>query len=455
MGSQRSTQWAFLCEFSLEEHLPQDHLIRVIDRFVDLGDIRNQLNPFYSLFGRHSIDPELLIRMLLVEYCFGIRSERRLLDEVHLNLACSWFCRRVLSDWVPDHSIFSKNRHGRFRDSDLFRHLFGIVLARCIAEGLVGRMAFGADASIIKAEASRYTKAKIETWNVPELITRAAQEYLDRLDDAAFGSATPVQPKTISPSDPAARFTGANGDRAFFAYSTNYLVDLDNAVIVDVQATAPVRQAEVGAVRDMLIRTAERFDLHPDKLAADTAYGSAEMPGWLFKGQGIAPHIPVMDKSERNDGAFPATAFAFDSDANEYTCPGGKKLKKYWRTMTKERSGLCKDGTYRYYARKTDCSACALKSKCTPNQAIRKIARHVHEDARERAREIARTEDYITSGYARKKVEMLFAHLKLMLKFDRLRLRGPNGAKDEFHLAAIAQNLRKLAKLVPHVPQIA
>lgn len=261
-----------------------------------------------------------------------------------------------------------------------------------------------------------------------------------------------MQPKTISPSDPAARFTGANGDRAFFAYSTNYLVDLDNAVIVDVQATAPVRQAEAGAVRDMLIRTAERFDLHPDKLAADTAYGSAEMLGWLVKEQGIAPHIPVMDRSERKDGAFPTTAFAFDPDANEYTCPGGKKLKKYWRTMTKERSGLCNDGTYRYYARKTDCSTCALKSKCTPNQEIRKIARHVHEDAR--AREIARTEDYMTSVHARKKVEMLFAHLKRLLRLDRLRLRSPNGAKAEFHLAAIAQNLRKLAMLVPQVPQI-
>ncbi len=455
MGSRQSGQRAFLYEFSLEEHVPHDHLIRAIDRFVELGDIRNHLAPFYSMTGRPSIDPELMIRMLLVGYCFGIRSERRLCDEVHLNLAYRWFCRLELNDRVPDHSTFSKNRHGRFRDSDLFRHLFESVLARCIAEGLVGGTAFGADASIIKAEASRYTKADFETWSVPEKITRAAQEYLDTLDDAAFGSATPVQPKTISPSDPAARFTGANGDRAFFAYSTNYLVDLDNAVIVDVQATAPVRQAEVGAVRDMLIRTAERFDLHPDKLAADTAYGSAEMLGWLVKEQSIAPHIPVMDKSERKDGAFPATAFAFDAEANEYSCPGGKKLKKYWRTMKKERSGLCKDDTYRYYARKTDCSACTLKSKCTPNQAIRKIARHIHEDARERAREIAKTEEYITSGYARKKVEMLFAHLKRILRLDRLRLRGPNGAKDEFHLAAIAQNLRKLAKLAPQDPQIA
>lgn len=157
MGSQRSAQRAFLCEFSLEEHVPQDHLIRAIGRFVDLAKIRNQLAPFYSMTGRPSIDPELMIRMLLVGYCFGIRSERRLCDEVHLNLVYRWFCRLDQSDRVPDHSTFSKNRHGRFRDGDLFRHLFESVLARCIAEGLVGGTAFGADASIIKAEASRYT----------------------------------------------------------------------------------------------------------------------------------------------------------------------------------------------------------------------------------------------------------------------------------------------------------
>jgi transposase len=211
MGPRQVAQGSLFYEFSLEDHVPPDHLLRSIDRFVNLGDMRRHLAPFYSSTGRPSIDPELMIRMLLVGYCFGIRSERRLCEEVHLNLAYRWFCRLDLTDRVPDHSTFSKNRHGRFRDSDLFRHLFEEVLARCIAEGLVGGDSFGADASLIKADASRHTKVEFAEWTVPERVTRATREYLDTLDDAAFGGATPVQPKTLSPSDPAARFTNATG----------------------------------------------------------------------------------------------------------------------------------------------------------------------------------------------------------------------------------------------------
>ena len=208
-------------------------------------------------------------------------------------------------------------------------------------------------------------------------------------------------------------------------------------------------------MREMLVRTEEVFGLHPDTLVADTAYGSGEMLGWLVDEQDIDPHIPVFDKTERNDGAFPATAFTFDREANEYTCPGGKKLKKYWREMRQPRTGVCKDGSTRYYASKHDCSACALKPRCTPTVPARKIARHKHEDARDYARELAKTDAYVTSSYARKKVEMLFAHLKRIMRLDRLRLRGPNGAKDEFLLAATVQNLRKLAKLVPMAPRAA
>jgi transposase len=246
MGPRQMAQGALFYEFSIEDHVPADHLLRQIDRFVDLSEIRSFLAPFYSATGRPSVDPELMIRMLIVGYCFGIRSERRLCDEVHLNLAHRWFCRLDLSDAVPDHSAFSKNRHGRFRDSDLFRHLFERVLARCIAEGLVGGDGFGVDASLIKADASRYTKVEAKHWSIPETVTRATREYLASLDDAAFGAATPVQPKILSPADPAARFTGANGDRAFFAYSTNYLVDLENAVIVDVEGR--IRQGRLQAL---------------------------------------------------------------------------------------------------------------------------------------------------------------------------------------------------------------
>ncbi len=354
LGPRQVAQGALFYEFSIETHVPRDHLLRSIDRFVDLAGVRQYLAPFYSSMGRPSVDPELMIRMLIVGYTMGIRSERRLCEEVHLNLAYRWFCRLDLGDPVPDHSTFSKNRHGRFRDSDLFRHLFEQVLARCIAEGLVGGDQFGVDASLIKADASRYTKVEAAEWSPPDEATRAVREYLETLDDAAFGGATQVRPKALSPSDPAARFTGANGDRAFFAYSTNYLVDLENAVIVDVEATAPIRQAEAGAAQEMIRRTKERFDLYPAILAADTAYGSADMLGWLVEDEGIEPHIPVFDKSERKDGSYPATDFIYDHEADEYQCPGGQALKPYWRNISKGRQAFGKDGFKRYFARKED-----------------------------------------------------------------------------------------------------
>jgi transposase len=124
MGERTVLQESLFYSFSLEGHVPQDHLLRSIDRFVDLGAIRVHLRPYYSETGRPSIDPELMVRMLIVGYCMGIRSERRPCEEVHLNLAYRWFCRLGLGGCVPDHSRFSKNRHGRFRDSDLLRELF-------------------------------------------------------------------------------------------------------------------------------------------------------------------------------------------------------------------------------------------------------------------------------------------------------------------------------------------
>ena len=192
MGPRQVAQGSLFHGFSVEDHVPADHLLRKIDHFLDLSEIRSFLAPYYSHQGRPSIGPELIIRMLLVGYCFGIRSERRLCEEVHLNLAYRCFCRLDLADPVPDHSTFSKNRHGRFRDSDLFRHLFETVLSRCIVEGLVGGEAFGVDASIVQADAKRLNKVEAADWT-PERIIRATDEYFDTLDDAAFGDATPVK----------------------------------------------------------------------------------------------------------------------------------------------------------------------------------------------------------------------------------------------------------------------
>jgi transposase len=442
MGHRQVDQVALFYEFSIETHVPADHLLRSIDRFVELGELRRELAAFYSTMGRPSVDPELMIRMLIVGYCLGIRSERRLCDEVHLNLAYRWFCRLGLDGRVPDHSTFSKNRHGRFRHSDLLRRLFETVLRRCISEGLVGGEGFAVDASLIKADANRQKGIEGEKGLPLEAAGRAVEEYLAVLDDAAFGAASEVTPKFLSPADPAARWTGAHGGQAFFAYSTNYLIDVENAIIVDVEATTAIRQAEVLAARRMIERSMVRFDLYPARLMGDSAYGSADMLGWLVHEHGIEPHVTVFDKSARKDGTFSRDDFTYDHGRDIYFCPGGK-------TLTTTGTLVNDDATMLYRASKHDCVGCSLKSRCCPNSPARKVPRSIHEGARDMAREIAKSWEGRTSRRLRKKVEMLFAHLKRILNLGRLRLRGPNGARDEFLLAATAQNLRKLAKLIP------
>ena len=448
MGDRLVMQESFFYQFRLDDYVPADHLLRGIDRFLDLDGLRRHLAPFYSTTGRPSIDPDLMMRMLLVGYCFGIRSERRLCEEVHLNLAYRWFCRLGLDGDVPDHSTFSKNCHGRFRDSDAFRRVFETVVGRCIDEGLVGGEGFAVDASLIAADANKQrsvSSAEHMDWS-RAASRRAAREYLDTLDQAAWGAASETIPKFISPSDPAAQWTGAHKGHAFFAYADNYLIDLKAAVILDVEATRAIRQAEVGAARTMIERTADRFGLKPERLAADSAYGSAPSLDWLVETKGIAPHIPVFDKSKRDDGTFSRSDFQFDEAANIYTCPAGKRLTT--------RGTVVDDDLVLYRASKLDCTPCLLKSRCCPKEPARKVPRSIFERSRDVARSLVGTELYERSRRERKKIEMLFAHLKRIIGLRRLRLRGPTGAKDEFLLAATAQNLRKLAKLIiPAIPE--
>jgi transposase len=426
MGERAVVQEALFYEFSLDRQVPANHLLRSTDRFVELSGLRSHLEPFYSAIGRPSVDPELMIRILIFGYCFGIRSERRLCEEGAPELAYRWFCRLGLEGDVPDHSTFSKNRHGRFRDSNLLRELFETTVRRCIAEGLVGGEGFAVDASLIRADANKQRSAEGADqvdWKAMAESRRSVQEYLDTLDDAAWGRASDVQPKFVPRSDPAAQWTGALKGHAFFAYATNYLIDLDNAVIVDVEASRAIRQAEVGAARTMIERTQDRFDLWPARLAADSAYGSAENLAWLVHDRAIEPHIPVFDKSERQDGTFSRSDFTYDHTADAYVCPAGKLLRQRQKSYNEPRRLVDADGMMRYRASKLDCPDCSLKPRCCPNTPARKIPRSVHEGARDMARDIAKTDEYVASRRQRKKVEMLFAHLKRILKLDRLRLR--------------------------------
>lgn len=447
MGQHSADQERLFYSFNLDEHVPADHLLRAIDGFLDLADLRQHLAPFYSHTGRPSVDPELMVRMLLVGYCFGIRSERRLCEEVHLNLAYRWFCRLGLEDKVPDHSSFSKNRHGRFRESDVFQHVFEGVVRRCMTEGLVRGEGFAIDASIVKADANRRRGVPSEQpidWSNPALGTRAVREYLAGLEQEGQIGATP---KNISLTDPAARWTAAPGCPAFFAYSTNYLVDVHAGVIVDVEATSAHRTEETDATKTMIDRVEERLGIKPSNLIADTAYGTAPILGWLVNEKQIEPHIPVWEKWRRDDGTFSNSDFTWDEAADEYRCPQGRPLRREWRAFSKPRTHITKADTIIYRSRSADCVACPLKSRCCPNTQFRKIARSVNEPARNVARALAETPRYRQSRRDRKKVEMLFAHMKRILRVDRLRLRGRSGARDEFLLTAIAQNLRRLALL--------
>jgi len=289
-------------EFHLDEVVPVDHLVRQIDAVLDLSWMHAELAPHYASVGRPSIDPVLMIRMLIVGYVFAIRSERSLCREVQVNLAYRWFCGLSIEDKIPDHSAFSRARNERFRESDVFRQVFERVVEACIAAGLVAGEGFAVDASLIAADANKQRSIPGSEWKKtadPETASRAVREYLATLDDAAFGAASDVTPKFVSPSDPAAQWTGAMRGPAFFAYADNYLIDIKCGIIMDVEASRAIRQAEVGAAKTMIERTEQRFHLKPARLAADTAYGSGANLNWLVKEKKIAPLIPVIDKSKR------------------------------------------------------------------------------------------------------------------------------------------------------------
>jgi transposase len=460
MGRRDRDQGQLFYEFKLDEVIPKNHLLRWMNVFVTtaLADLHEQLKPFYSEIGRPSVDPELMIRMLIVGYCYGIRSERKLCEEVRLHLAYRWFCRLDLDDAIPHHSTFSENRLNRFRESDILRHIFERVVIAAMVMGLVKGEGFAVDASVMEANASRYHgKAPNElAWTEKQRQKRAVAEYLSALDaeaaaesdaandDDSGGSESKGQrryqrqpPKVISPSDPQSAWTAKANKRVQFGYGLNYLIDVENAVIVDVEATPARTYDEVAATQTMLERTQERFDLKPKRLAADTAYGTGKFLGWLVKIKKIIPHIPVWDKSDRQDGVFSRSDFRWDSKRKIYICPNGKLLRT---------SGTVHDGrTLLYRASKLDCDVCPIRAKCCTTAQARKIPRDLHEDARDIARKKMNTKAFAKSRDERKRVEMRFAHLKTHHGFERMRLRGLSGARDEFHLAAIVQNLKTLA----------
>ena len=445
MMGRLSAQEALFYQLRLEDFIPPDHLLRRIDQVLCFDDLRPQLAALYSPVGRPSIDPELMIRMLLVGYLYGIRSETRLCEEVHLNLAYRWFCRLGFEGRVPDRSSFSKNRHGRFAQGDVLRSVFEMVLRCCMDAGLVGGAGALVDGSTVEADANRDKRAAPgdlqAAWRMADDVTRPVRAYLEQLDaEASEEREGPVHPapKVISQTDPQAAWSTKDGPGRF-SYETNYLVDDQNAIIVDVEATPARLSQEIVAAKAMLERSRDRVGFAPASLAADKSYGTAPFLAWLLE-RNVTPFVPVLDRKGQTDGKLTRDEFAYDRARDCFVCPEGHNL--ILRSITPE------TGVKRYRPSASACRHCPRKPDCTDG-STRTLVRLVDEDARQSVRDLASTAAYAVARARRKKVEMLLAHLKRHLKLRRLRLRGLAGATEEFLLAATAQNLKRLVKLTP------
>ncbi len=434
MGQQPRVESLFYY-FRLEDQIPEDHLLRLLDHHVDLSFVRERLKSFYSSTGRPSIDPEVLLRLLLVGYLYGITSERRLLDEVRMHLAYRWFTRLGFEQEIPDHSTFSKNRHGRFRQSGVFREVFEEIVRRCLEAGLVEGQNLTVDGTMVGANASRQSRVPREQLKEVARVSRTVREYLAELEQV-----NPVSDaEKVSTTDPDAIWTTKGGATAMMAYYDNYLVDTASRVIVAVEATPALSRQEMVAAQRMIERV-EKLGLRPESVGVDKPYGSGEFLAWLLA-RGVQPHIPVIDRRHQTGGRFTRDQFRYEPAENVWYCPAGKPLR--YRGQHRSMHGCS------YCSTAAQCQGCPQKQRCTPT-AYRKLFIHWYEPAREVARALVGTPSYERSRRARYKIEALFAELKQRVLLRRVRLRRLWNVAEQFHLAATAQNLKRLVQFLVH-----
>jgi transposase len=436
MGQQNRTDSLFYY-FRLEEQIPANHLLRMIDSHVDFGFVREQLEGFYSSTGRPSIDPEVLLRLLLVGYLYGITSERRLMDEVRMHLAYRWFTRLGFDQEIPDHSTFSKNRHGRFRQSGVFRKVFEEIVRRCLEAGFVEGRNVAVDGTLVGANASQQSRVPRERLVEAAKISRTVQEYLtelERQNPVADSEGSMKLQEKVSTTDPDATWAIKSGP-AVLGYYDNYLVDTTSRVILSVHATPALLSQETLAARRMVEHVGQ-FGIHPQNLAADKAYGSGEFLAWLLA-RNIQPHIPVIDRQHQTRGLFIRDAFRYEPKENAYYCPEGKPL--HYRGERRSSGGDL------YRSTEAQCRDCPQKKSCTAGP-YRRLFVHWQEPARQTVRSLASTPDFKRSQRARYKVEALFAELKQQIKLRKVRLRRLWNVAEQFYLAATAQNLKRLVR---------
>jgi transposase len=446
MMGHHSREEALFYYFRLEDQVPENHLLRLIDRHVDLDFIRAKLKNSYSDMGRPSVDPELLLRMLLIGYLYGVTSERKLVEELHMHLAWRWFTGLGFDQEIPHHSTFSKNRHGRFQESNLFQEIFEEIVARCVEAGLVKGEHMSVDGSFIQANADHHSRVAPEQLAEVAKVNHTVREYLAELEQENPLEPPVPQQEKVSTTDPDSTYA-TKGGPARLGYYDNYLVDNASCVIVGVQATPARLSQESVAARDMIERYRERYGYLPQTLAADTTYGNGELLQWLHD-RDIAAYIRVKENPNGRTDLYGIDQFTYRPEENSYICPEGKVLK-YVGINARNR-------THVYYSTVKRCRECSRKSRCTRGK-YRTLAIHTCEPARQRAHALAQTPAFAISQRARRKVEALFAELKNYIGLRRLRLRRMRFVREQFYLAATVQNLKRLVRFLSGkpTPQIA
>jgi transposase len=439
MMGQHSRSEALFYYFRLEDQVPETHLLRLIEKHISFAFVREKLKASYSDTGRPSIDPELLLRILLIGYLYGITSERKLVEELRMHLAWRWFTGLGFDQEIPHHSTFSKNRHGRFQESKLFEELFEQIVLQCVEVGLVQGKQLSVDGSFVEANASKESRIPREQLAEAAQVSQSVRQYLVELEQQNPAEEPVHEQRLVSTTDPDSTYATKGGTPARLGYYDNYLVDNHSCVIVGVQATAARMSQETVAAQDMLTRFAQWQGREPESVAADTTYGNGEFLQWLAD-RNITPYMRTRDSIHRKNSPFYGPErFTYQPESNSYRCPAGEDLN-YVGLNVRNRA-------HAYIGSGKRCGACSQKAQCTSGR-YKYLAIHMDETARQRARELVNTPEFAKAQRERKKVEALFAELKNQIGLRRLRLRRLRFVREQFFLAAVAQNIKRLVRFL-------
>ena len=447
MMGQHDRSEALFYYFRLEDQVPETHLLRLIEKHISFAFVRERLKASYSDTGRPSIDPELLLRILLIGYLCGITSERKLVEELRMHLAWCWFTGLGFDQEIPHHSTFSKNRHGRFQESKLFEELFEQIVLQCVEVGLVQGKHLSVDGSFVEANAAKESRIPREQLGEAAQVNQTVRQYLVELEQQNPTDEPVHEQKLVSTTDPDATYATKGGTPARLGYYDNYLVDNHSCVIVGVQATAARMSQETVAAQDMIARFAEWQGRDPESVVADATYGNGEFLQWLAD-RSITPYMRTRDSIHRKNSPFYGPErFTYQPESNSYRCPAGEQLN-YVGLNVRNRA-------HAYIGSGKRCGACSLKAQCTSGR-YKYLAIHMDETARQRARGLVHTPEFAKAQRERKKVEALFAELKNQIGLRRLRLRRLKFVREQFFLAAVAQNLKRLVRFLsqPTTPTV-